>query len=234
MGYVKLPSDLPRWAWYSDNNTLAVYVRLILGAAWKDCDYQNVRLQRGQIAITLPQIAEQSNLTIRQTRTILDRLKSTGKIAVERTSKFSIITLINYNCAASVDRQNGSQTADERQTSDSQTTDERQTYFIINRNTEDKKVSKSEVTADAASASPTAASPTKETLIELFGKENVDEYEQRYDSWKAKKGGKVRGDRYETILRMMKQDGVQKPESNSSFDMDKVMENILKQYQKKQ
>ncbi len=92
--------------------------------------------------------------------------------------------------------------------------------------------SKAEVAADAASASPTAASLNREYLVEIFGKENVDEYEQRYDSWKAKKGGKVRGNRYETILKMMKQDGVQKPESNSSFDMDAVKDHIMQKYNK--
>ncbi len=127
MGYVKLSSDLHGWAWYNDNNTLAVYVRLILGAAWKDCDYQNVHLKRGQIATTLPLIAQQGNLTIQQTRTILERLKSTGKITVEKTSKFSIITLIDYNCDFAINRQNNSQTTVKQQAINSLATAQQQT-----------------------------------------------------------------------------------------------------------
>ncbi len=92
--------------------------------------------------------------------------------------------------------------------------------------------SKVNVPADAASAPPTASSLNRESLVKIFGKENVDEYEQRYDSWKAKKGGKVRGNRYETILKMMKEDGVQKPNINSSFDMDAVWDKIMQQYKK--
>ena len=98
MGFIKLSDDLPNWAWYGDNNTLSVYIRLLLGAAWRDIEYRNVILQRGQIATTLPKIAEENGVTIRQARTILDRLKSTGKVTVKTTAKFSIITLLDYDC----------------------------------------------------------------------------------------------------------------------------------------
>lgn len=234
MGYVKLSSDLPQWAWYEDNNTLAVYIRLILGAAWRDCDYQNVHLKRGQIATTLPLIAQQSKLTVQQIRTILERLKSTGKITVEKTPKFSIITLIEYDCLTSINMQNNSQITGEQQSSNSLATGEQQSYFIINRNTEDNKaVSKSEVTACAASASPTTTSPTRESLIEIYGKENVDYYEKKFDKWKADRGGVIRGEKYKNIAKWMENDGVKKPVSHSSFDTDEVMANILKQYQKK-
>lgn len=148
MGFVKLPNELAEWAWYNDNNTLAVYVRLIFGAAWKDREYKNVHLKRGQIITTIPQIAEQSNLTVQQVRTVIDRLKSTGKITVERTSKFSIITLTEYDCDAVSNSQDNSPTTDKQQSDNSQATDsqqssnspptdKQQSYFIINKKTED-------------------------------------------------------------------------------------------------
>ncbi len=127
MGFVKLSSDLTEWAWINDNNTLAVYVRLILGAAWNNRQYKNISLERGQIATTIPQIAEQSGLTVQQVRTVLDRLKSTGKITVERTSKFSIITLIEYDCDTDINSQNNLQITDKQQTNNRQTTVKQQT-----------------------------------------------------------------------------------------------------------
>ncbi len=130
MGFVKLPSDLTEWAWVNDNNTLAVYVRLILGAAWKNRQYKNIRLDRGQIATTISQIAEQSDLTVQQVRTVLDRLKATGKITVERTSKFSIITLIEYDCDTGINSQDNTQTTDKQQSNNIQATNEQQTDNI--------------------------------------------------------------------------------------------------------
>ena len=138
MGFAKIPNDLTEWAWFNDNNTLAVYIRLILGAAWRDREYKNVSLKRGQIVTTIPQIAEQSNLTVQQVRTVIDRLKSTGKITVERTSKFSIITLIEYDCDAVPNSQDNRPTTAKQQSDNSQETDKQQKN---NRQTTDKQQS---------------------------------------------------------------------------------------------
>ncbi len=115
MGFVTMPDNLPNWAWYHDNNTLLVYMRLYFGAVWRDTEYQNVILQRGQIATTLPKITEENGITIQQARTVLDCLKLTGKITVIKTSKFSIITVLDYDCA----RENNSQITVEQQSNNS-------------------------------------------------------------------------------------------------------------------
>lgn len=91
------------------------------------------------------------------------------------------------------------------------------------------KVKQSEVNADALAASP----PTpdlKSQLIEMYGKENVINYEQRFDKWKAKKGGNIRADKYSTIAEWLKQDGVTKPRNKSSFDIDETMNSITNRY----
>lgn len=118
MGFVKISDDLPNWAWYRDNNTLLVYLRLLLGAVWCDTDYQNITLHRGQIATTLPQIARENGITGRQARTALSRLKTTGKVSVKTTSKFSIITLIDYDCSFGNVSQNVSRMTGKCQTND--------------------------------------------------------------------------------------------------------------------
>ncbi len=220
MGFVKISDDLASWEWYGDNNTLLVYIRLLLGAVWRDTDFRNVTLHRGQIATTLPNIARENGITERQARTILDRLKSTGKVSVRTTTKFSIITLLNYDCAFENVSQNDRQMTVKRQTTCQ--SDVRPTLY----NTEYQNNRSTEVT----SASPTAASISRENLIEIFGENNVDEYEKKYDNWRASKGGTVRGDRYETIRRMMEQDKVQKPVNLSSFDKNEVMRRIIQKY----
>ena len=130
MGFVKLPDNLTEWAWYCDNNTLSVYIRLIMAAAWKETNYKNVSLKRGQTVVTLPKLAEQSGLSIQQARTILNRLKSTGKITVENTAKFSIITLLEYDCDFENNRQNNSQSTGYQQAGNSQSTGYQQAPYI--------------------------------------------------------------------------------------------------------
>ncbi len=98
MGFVKISDDLINWAWISDPKTVYIYVRLLLGAAWTETDYQNVHLKRGQIAITQRDFAEKCGVTYQELRTILNRLISTQKITQSTTHKFSIITLTDYDC----------------------------------------------------------------------------------------------------------------------------------------
>lgn len=116
MGFVKLSSDLKDWEWFDDKNTVYVYVWLLLKAAWCDGKYHGIEVKRGQLVTTYPEISKECNVTNRQARTILDRLKSTGKTAVKSTSKFSIITLIDYDLDNVSDSQNDSQLTVKRQT----------------------------------------------------------------------------------------------------------------------
>lgn len=97
MGFIKLPRELTRWGWYGDNDMLSVYVRLLLKAAWARSEYKGVELERGQLVTTVAELASENGLSVRQIRTVLDRLKATNKITVTSTTKFSIITLLEYD-----------------------------------------------------------------------------------------------------------------------------------------
>lgn len=105
-------------------------------------------------------------------------------------------------------------------------------------NTEQSKVKESKgkqskVGADAPAASPPLLPPVsdiKTRLIETYGKKNVEDYEQRFDRWKAKKGGNIRADKYITIAEWLRQDGVSKPRNDSSIDMNKVLNGIKSRY----
>lgn len=116
MGFVQLSDGLSSWEWFDDKNTVYVYLWLMLRAAWCATRYHGIEIERGQIITTYPEIAEKCDVTIRQARTILDRLKTTGKATVKTTSKFSIITMLEYDCNGKSDSLNDSQMTDKRQT----------------------------------------------------------------------------------------------------------------------
>ena len=117
-GFIKLPRNLLDWGWRYDPNTLALYVILLLKAQWSDYCYKGVELKRGQLLTTVAELCRESGLSTRQTRTALDRLKSTGKITIRTTSKFSIITLLEYDCENDNNTINNKQITDKRQTKD--------------------------------------------------------------------------------------------------------------------
>ena len=116
MGYVKLNRNLLRWEWFGNDNALLVLVRLTLKAAWRDTQYQGVALKRGQVITTLQEIVDESQLTKQQVRTALERLEATHKITRTPTKKFSIITLLDYDCFFENNTQNSTQITHEQHT----------------------------------------------------------------------------------------------------------------------
>lgn len=81
--------------------------------------------------------------------------------------------------------------------------------------------------ADRCAASPI----TFNSLADDFGEQNVRDYEQRFDKWKAKKCGNIRVDKWATIAKWLKQDGITKPQNtSSSFDIQEVMTGIKERY----
>lgn len=107
-GYIKLPRSLLEWEWFDDPNALKVYIKLLFMAEFRDCRYKGCELKRGQLLTTIPKISGLCGLSTQQTRTALERLKSTDKITVKTTNKFSIITLIEYDCDFEYNSQNNS------------------------------------------------------------------------------------------------------------------------------
>ena len=75
-----------------------------------------VTIKRGSLATSYASVGEQTNLSIKQVRTALEHLKSTGEITVVRHSKFQVISITNYsvyqdNTAAIKGQSKGNQSA---------------------------------------------------------------------------------------------------------------------------
>lgn len=70
---------------------------------------------------------------------------------------------------------------------------------------------------------------TEKSLSEQYGKENVKDYLQRFENWKARKGLTARLNKWSVIAKWLEQDGVTKP-APSSFDPDSVLEMIKARY----
>lgn len=109
-GFVKFPRKLLDWRWYGNNNTRIVYFDLLLRAEWTEREYLGVILKRGQVAVTVSALATNNHLTVQQTKTALNNLKSTGEITIDSTTKFSIITLNFYDELQEINKPDNQQT----------------------------------------------------------------------------------------------------------------------------
>ena len=109
-GFVKLPRNLLDWRWYGNNNTRLVYFDLLLRAEWSEREFLGITLKRGQVAVTVSALAANNHLTIQQTKTALNNLKSTGEITINATTKFSVITLNFYDELQEINKPDNQQT----------------------------------------------------------------------------------------------------------------------------
>ena len=95
--WISLHRKFKNWEWYKDINTKTLFLHLLLVANYKDNLWKGVLVKRGQRLTSLGNLADETGLTIQQTRTAIKRLKSTGEITVETTSKYSLITIEKYD-----------------------------------------------------------------------------------------------------------------------------------------
>ena len=134
-GFVKINRNILEWGWYKNQNTARVFIHLLLCANYIDCEFEGKTIKRGQLVTGRKKLSVDLNMTEREVRTALTHLKTTNEITIETTSKYSIITIKNYDKYQSVPNESTS----ERPTSDQQTTNDRPQYKKEKNNKKYKK-----------------------------------------------------------------------------------------------
>lgn len=95
--FIKIDRNITEWRWYKDSNTFRVFLHLIVTANFKPYEFENVTIERGQVATSHERIANTLNLTIQQVRTALGHLKATGEITAKTYRRFQVISIVNYD-----------------------------------------------------------------------------------------------------------------------------------------
>jgi uncharacterized phage protein (TIGR02220 family) len=95
-GWIKLHRNILEWRWITSSNHLAVFTTLLLRATHKESSWRDIRLSPGQLITGRKQLSSWTGLSEMQIRTILKDLVTSGEINQQITSKFSIITIANW------------------------------------------------------------------------------------------------------------------------------------------
>ena len=95
-GYIKLHRSILNWEWYSDSNTKAVFLHLLLNANWEDSRFRGYKVPKGSLVIGRKKIAKELKMSEQSVRTSLEHLKLTNEITIKSTNRFSIITIVNW------------------------------------------------------------------------------------------------------------------------------------------
>lgn len=123
-GFITLHRQILDWEWYGDAKTVCLFLHLLLTANYEEGRFQGREIHRGQLVTSLTSLSTETGLSVRQTRTALDHLISTGEVTNESTPQYRVITIVNYSKYQDK-RQSGRQTTDKQPTNES--TNERQT-----------------------------------------------------------------------------------------------------------
>lgn len=95
-GYIKISREILDWRWYCEENTFRLFFHLLLKANYRECKFEKHTIKRGQLITSRRQLSYELNMSERQVRTALEHLKSTNDIAIKPTTKYSIITVNDY------------------------------------------------------------------------------------------------------------------------------------------
>jgi hypothetical protein len=127
-GYIKLWRKLQdNKAIYHDSNCLALLIHLLFMAEWKEgrkvwFNGKELPLMTGQLTTGRKQLAVSVGLSERNIRTCLDKLTKMEIVTIETTSKYSLITILNWETYQQTKDKNDQQTANDRPTTDQQVT----------------------------------------------------------------------------------------------------------------
>lgn len=115
---------------------VALWIEILLQANFNDSKWHGEEYERGSFPTSIEKLARATGLTSRETRTCLNRLKSTNEVTIKTTNKGTKIIVnkwADYQCSADEsDKQNDKQ-------SDKQTTSKRQANDNTIRRKEGKK-----------------------------------------------------------------------------------------------
>ena len=96
-GWIKFHRKFINWEWYDDINTSRLFIHCLLKANHQDRKWRGITIKKGQFVTSLSKLSKESGLSLQQTRTSISKLKSTHDLTYTPTSKYTLITLDNFD-----------------------------------------------------------------------------------------------------------------------------------------
>ena len=82
--YIKTYRNLLNWRYHSKPNVLSVWIHLLLKANIKPRKLEGIEVGRGQTAISIRGLAEETGMTKNMVVTSLNNLEKTGEIVTKK------------------------------------------------------------------------------------------------------------------------------------------------------
>lgn len=96
MSFIKLDRKITEWEWFTDGNTLKLWIYLLVHAQYHDGNYKGIKVKRGQLVTGRKKLANELDMTESQIRNSLSKLLTTNEITIKATNRYSVITIVKY------------------------------------------------------------------------------------------------------------------------------------------
>jgi len=138
--FVKLNRSILDWEWYQDPIVSRLYIHLLLRANYTTKKWQGTLVLRGQLITSINHLAHDLLLSTQQIRTGIKKLKTSGYITIKTTTKFTLITVVEYEkmqgSNTSANKQNNTLVTNKTQTDNKQITTTKEGKNIKEKNKE--------------------------------------------------------------------------------------------------
>lgn len=113
--WIKLHSKFLNWGWYKNKNTKILFIHCLLKANWQDRYFEGLLIQRGSFVTSYKTLSEELDMTIQEIRTAIKHLISTEELTQKQHTKFSIISIKNYELYQAINTLSNKQATGEQQ-----------------------------------------------------------------------------------------------------------------------
>lgn len=138
-GFIKIDRKIQKWEWFDDLNMCGFFLHLLLLANWEDRRWHGIVIKRGSFVSSYRKLADSMHASEATIRRWIKRLISTGEVAVNSTSRYTVISIVSYDFYQTKKESNDAQKTHSRRTSDAQPTHERYTTEEVKEYKEIKK-----------------------------------------------------------------------------------------------
>lgn len=132
-GFIFLYREMLDWRWYKDIPVKTLYIHILLSAAFKKQDWEDITIHPGQLVTSLESLAKETGLTYSQVRTALKKLEKSKNIACTPTNKYTLITVDNWEKIQYSEKKAAGRMTDKSQTDDKQIANKSQHRNNINK-----------------------------------------------------------------------------------------------------
>ncbi len=145
-GWIKLHKSLLDWEWYDDKNATRLLVHLLLSVNYTKKRWKGIEIEAGSMVTSWENLAIGVGMSVRQVRTAMDKLVSSGEVSRKATNKYQTISLIKWeklqNNQEVIDSQKGNKTSPQM-TGDRQANDKQMTTTKEKKNNKNSKKERS-------------------------------------------------------------------------------------------